>query len=77
MAVGGEEVTVAGINVEVIQALESGEWIGHRPAPVDLNLRENGAGEGEPPLAFEAREEGGQENHPMLHTVVLLQTVMH
>jgi hypothetical protein len=62
MAGGGDEVAVAGVDVEVVQTLESREWIGHCPAHVGLKLGKNVSEQGKAALALETLEEGRQEN---------------
>jgi hypothetical protein len=70
-----DEVAVAGVEIEVIQALESREGIGHRPAHVGLDLRENVAEQRKPTLALEAFEKGGQENFGVMAFREILKKV--
>ena len=72
---GGDEVAVAGVKLEVIQALESREGIGHRPAHVGLGLRENVAEQRQPTLALEAFEKGGQEDFGVMAFREILKKV--
>jgi len=72
---GGDEVTVAGVEIEVIQALESREGIGHSPAHVGLGLRENVAEQRKPALALEAFEKGGQEDFGVMAFREILKKV--
>jgi hypothetical protein len=62
VAGGSDEVTVAGVKIEAIQALESGEGIWQDPTHVGLDLRNNLTEQRKPPLALEALEEGGPED---------------
>ncbi|MEI8039170.1 MAG: hypothetical protein WCJ14_12340 [Verrucomicrobiota bacterium] len=72
---GGDEVAVSGVEIEVIQALEIREGIGHRPAHVGLDLRENVAEQREPTLALEAFKKGGQEDFSIVAFGEILKKV--
>lgn len=62
MAGGGDEVTIARVNREVCEALESSEGIGLGLAHIDLRLSKNLTEQGKPPLALEAFEKGGAKD---------------
>ncbi|MEY4569287.1 MAG: hypothetical protein RLZZ398_726 [Verrucomicrobiota bacterium] len=66
MAGGNDEVSVAGIKIEVFQALESREGIWLDPAHVGLDLGENFTQQRKPSLTLEALEEGAPEEISVL-----------
>jgi hypothetical protein len=62
VAGGGDEVTIARVESEVRETLESGEGIGLGQAHVDLHLSENLTEQSKPPPALETLGKGGPKD---------------
>ena len=62
MAGRSDEVTITCVEIEIIEAFEGGERIGHDLAHWSLGLGKNFVEQSKPTYTFETFEKGGWEN---------------
>jgi len=75
MAGGGDEMSVSGVDVEVIKGFVEGEGVGHVAAQTAADPTENLVQEFETTRAFEAFEKGGDEDRCVVQVGGLLQEI--